>query len=104
MDGATITTGKHVTNDDQHHSKSLYQNDAEFRRDTRHIREYLERSRFWRNVVLLLVVLSPLASFFFYYLASRSGHGLWSVNTLAAMVMTSLVSALLVYSVLQNHK
>jgi len=60
-----------VTGNDHNTSRSLYQNDVEFRRDTRHIRQYLEQSRTWRNLVLLLVILSPFACFTFYFSALK---------------------------------
>ncbi|MES2604671.1 MAG: GGDEF domain-containing protein [Pseudomonadota bacterium] len=47
--------------------KSLHQHDAELRNDTQRIKQYLEKSRFWRNLVLLIITVAPLISFSLYY-------------------------------------
>ncbi len=57
---------------DQNNKNSLYQDDIQFRKDSNKIRQYLEKSRFWRNMVLVLVTIAPLASFTFYYSAAKS--------------------------------
>ncbi len=61
-----------MTEPDHKNKKSLYQDDIQFRKDTGQIREYLDKSRFWRNVVLVLIMLAPLISFGLYYSAARS--------------------------------
>jgi diguanylate cyclase (GGDEF)-like protein len=56
---------------DNKNKKSLHKDDMQFRKDRGQIRQYLEKSRFWRNVVLILVTIAPLASFTFYYTAAK---------------------------------
>ncbi|MEI7949630.1 MAG: GGDEF domain-containing protein [Gammaproteobacteria bacterium] len=61
-----------MTEPDQTNQQSLYQDDIQFRKDRGQIRQYLDKSRFWRTVVLLLVTLAPLTSFTLYYTAALS--------------------------------
>ena len=51
--------------------KSLHQHDVELRNDTQRIKRYLELSRFWRNLVLVVVTLAPILSFSLYYAVTR---------------------------------
>lgn len=95
---------------DHTNTKALYESDAEFRRDSLRIRKALGRSRAWRNLVLLLVVLSPLASFTLYYFATQSFTGeqptnnsLLNSNAIAALLLNILASLLLLIGVYKNH-